>query len=253
MHAKFYKALIAILLLRSVFCWAQDSNSPPAQKPPLSKGQISADEINIRTDATINSEVICTVRKDQLLDIISESFEWYKVRIPPEAEAFVYKKFVSLDEDKTARINGSNVNVRIRADLASPILGRVNDGEPVKIIEESGDWFKIRAPESCYGWIHKNFVTKVKDETRPAKKQEEAAGGPVKKAVTVQGLLKPKIMTKVATHKLITGNNSIYLIRGDKEQLNSFNNSAVRIIGNLIEPASDTLPIIEPEQIEAVE
>ncbi|MBP7217180.1 MAG: hypothetical protein KBA46_07870, partial [Candidatus Omnitrophica bacterium] len=113
------------------------------------------------------------------------------------------------------------------------------------------DWYAIEPTETSFGWIHKNFLKRI--ETQPAKPAEQNNENASKNMVTVEGLLKTKTMTKIATHKLICPRNEIYLIKGEKDQLNPFNNRMVTIVGKLSSPVNDTLPIIEVDEIRASE
>lgn len=228
-----------------------EANNPP-KKSFLFKGEVKGDDINIRTDATASADVITKAKQGTALEVTSESYDWYKVRLPSTTPVFIYKNLVAISPEKNASIGKNNVNIRLRPDLSSPIVGKAAKGEAIEIIEEVGDWYKTGATQGCTGWIHKNYLTRIEDKA-PEPKKDTALAESTKKVVTIEGLLKPKTMKKVATHKLIAAYNRLYLINGNTETLDPLNNRRVRITGKLSEPTDDTLPIIEVEQIEAVE
>ena len=54
------------------------------------------------------------------------------------------------------------LNIREKEDFCSKVIGRMKDGTKIKVIEESGDYFKIETiPIS--GYVHKNYITKLRD------------------------------------------------------------------------------------------
>lgn len=242
------KDKIAITAL--VFVFTQIPVSLPAEElkaagaPYLFQGVVLGDNINIRSDSTVSAPVICKVEKGQALEVISQLYDWYKVRLPDNASSFIKKDFVtSANAGSAGEVTSDNVNIRLRPDSASVILGRANKGDLVEILEDNGSWYRIRPPQSSFGWIHKNFVGKSKNTPQ----------APVYKDITVEGVIKPKTFTRIATHKLIARAGKVYLLKADIESLNLFNNRKVKITGRLAGPAEQKYPVIEVEKIEALD
>ena len=211
----------------------------------LLQGEVNSNNINIRSDSSISSEVICTVNRGENLDIISELYGWYKVRLPSIAPSFIKKDFVLLIEGKTTKVASNNVNIRLRPDTKSPILGKVNRDDTVSVIGDSGDWYRIQPVISSTGWINKSFITKLEQ------KQVEAAAIQNKEdsSKVIEGILKQKVFTRVATHKLIA-KDKVYLIRGDRQYLDSFSGKKIKLTGKIIDPTKQKYPIIAVEKIE---
>lgn len=122
---------------------------------------VMADDINVRSDSTTTSEIICKVNKGDNVEVVLELYDWYKIRLPKNAPAFVKKEFVVIIDDKTAKIREDSVNIRLRPDTSSPILGEVNKDEVIKILGETQGWYKIEPLNHSFGWIHKQFVKKT--------------------------------------------------------------------------------------------
>lgn len=133
-------------------CYAQDSS--PFQ------GEINTDNINIRSDATVSSEIICKAHRAEPIEVITELYGWYKIRLPKNAPSFIKKSLVSSIENKTAKVLKDNVNIRLYPSESSPILGIVNNGEPINILEDKGEWYRIEPVNSSFGWVNKKFVNK---------------------------------------------------------------------------------------------
>ena len=92
-----------------VICPAQNQNLPPIEstgtpkeKAALFHGEINTNNINIRSDSTVISKVICVSSKGEPVEVVKESYEWYKIRLPKTAPSFIKKNLVSLIDEKTA-------------------------------------------------------------------------------------------------------------------------------------------------------
>ena len=110
------------ILLAYGICAAQgqkeinpDKDSP--QEKYLFVGEVSQNGINVRTDSTTNSDIICKVNKNQRLHVLKKLYEWYKIRLPSHAELFIKKEFVSTDKESIGTVSAQQVQeVSGRAD-----------------------------------------------------------------------------------------------------------------------------------------
>jgi uncharacterized protein YgiM (DUF1202 family) len=250
-------------------------------------GQINASGINVRVDATVGAEVICTLAKGELVEIVWEAYDWYKIRLPVEAPAYIKKNllecnyvnadFASLPDNKclSAKVIKDKVNIRLKPTESAWILGKVDKATVVNIVAEEEGWYKIQPVYQSYGWVNKKFVNK---DVSVLKKQDASVKviNPVKpgEQLIVEGKVSPYgiVLWRKATHKLITLENKIYLLRGDRKSLDSLNYHKVKITGKLISlatspvgsgaprrgtsngasPAGSKYPIIQIDIIEAL-
>lgn len=265
-----YKNIIyALIIGLSVYgrCFAQ-------QDRQAWTGITLEDGVNIRSDSTVSAESILKVDKNKRLSIVSESYDWYKVRIPVSATAFVKKELILPDAEKKELGSASkdNVNIRLRPDTSAPILGKLKLNDPVVILTEERGWYKIEPTRNCYGWINKKFVKKIEEEPapvsarplkadKPAEPKEKAAPAAVKIAdnsIIAQGLVRPKVITGLATHKLVrasvTGSTgkSLYLLNSSKVNLDEFIGRRVKLSGKVSNPSAKN-PTIEVDTIEVAD
>jgi uncharacterized protein YgiM (DUF1202 family) len=245
---------LSVFLVYSI-CFAEGQGDivPNVESAPqkyLFEGEVNADGVNIRSDSTTSADIICTADKGERVVVLSKLYEWYKVKLPRNSPAFINKDFVILGEDNTGRILKDNVNVRLRPDTSSPILGRVGLDQAVNILGEAEAWYRIEPPENSFGWIHQTFVNKAPEKKvkLAAQKKKEA---PLE-VITAEGILRTKTITRIATHKLIGQDNRIYLLKSRGENLDSFNNRKIKVTGKLENPAAKN-PIIDVEKIEALD
>lgn len=238
-----------------------------AQEYLLFQGEVNADNINIRSDSTVNSEVICKINKSDRIEVIQELYDWYKIKLPKNAPAFIKKNLVIIVDNKTAKVASKRVNIRLRPNESSPIIGMVEQGELISVLKDEGQWYKIKPVDHNFGWIHKKFVSKVIPIAKPAVKIEETtlaqktveenkllgqAATLDENNIILEGILKPKIMKRIATHKLITQEKKVFLLKGNIENLNALNYHKVRVTGQLINSAEHTYTVIEIIKLEGI-
>ncbi|MFH1888906.1 MAG: SH3 domain-containing protein [Candidatus Omnitrophota bacterium] len=253
-------------------CIAQDQD-PGAQElaaviwpktgSVLFYGEITEDNINIRTDSTVSSEIICAVNSAEPVEVIRESYEWYKIRLPVRAPAFISKEMVEPIDGKTAKVKKNKVNIRLNPDRSSPILGQADKNEIINIVGEKAGWYKIEPTSGSSGWVHKKFVAKSdtvekrKEPVLAQKTQEDLAtdeGASADENVVIEGIIKPygRVFRRMATHKLISIDKKVFLLKGNRSGLDSLNNHKVKITGKLIQTENRKYPVIEIQKIEAM-
>jgi uncharacterized protein YgiM (DUF1202 family) len=234
-------------------------------------GQINANGINVRVDSTVGAEVICTLLKDELVEVVGEVYDWYKIRLPKKAPSYVKKDLLEcsnisrnhLSPDFTsqsgtclsAQVIKDRVNVRLEPAESAWILGKVDKATVVNIIAEESGWYKIHPVYQSYGWVNKKFVNKeivVPEKHQVAVKIADTAG--LNDLLVVEGKISPYgiVLWRKATHKLITSENKIYFLKGDRKSLNSLNYRKVKITGKLISSLDSKYPVIQIDIIEAL-
>jgi len=249
----------------TLFCIFLFFRNCPAEETFPFAGEVNADDINIRSDATVNSQAVCIVGKGTRIDVISGSYDWYKIRLPRIAPSYIKKGMVECIEDTclSAKVIKSRVNIRLYPNETSPILGQTDKNEIVNIRQEKGDWYKIEPILNSFAWINKKFVDKAPvitiTNTKLSKKLKE---GPKETSIitgeeniTLIGIIKPygKIFGRVATHKLVTQDKKTFLLKGDKQSLESLTNKRVKITGNIVPTWKQKYPVIEVKIMEAID
>jgi uncharacterized protein YgiM (DUF1202 family) len=179
MSVKYLSRIIAFLLSAlMLFVTASFAQTPPFT------GEVNSRNINIRSDSTVDAEIICQLDKGTKVEVMSEFYEWYKIRLTKEAPCYVRKDFLkclNYGSDSypgsvmpilnkkgclSAQATKERINVRLRPDESSPVIGRLDNNEVVNISKSTGDWYKIEAIQNSFGWINKRFVNKVSTEKK---------------------------------------------------------------------------------------
>ncbi|MFH0918695.1 MAG: SH3 domain-containing protein [Candidatus Omnitrophota bacterium] len=227
-------------------------------------GQINTNGINVRVDSSVGAEVICTLAKSELVEVVWEAYDWYKIRLPKEAPAYIKKNLLECNNVNadfasssgkclSAKVIKDKVNIRLRPAESAWILGKVDKATVVNIIADEDDWYKIYPVYQSYGWVNKKFVSKEvalpQKQDPPVKTIDTAKLG---EQFVVEGKVTPYgvILWRKATHKLITSGNEVYFLKGDRKSLDSLNYRKVKITGKLI--SLGKYPIIQIDIIEAL-
>lgn len=211
--------------------------------------EVNSDNINIRSDSTVSSLVISKINKGYLVEVVYGLYDWYKIRLPQNAPAFISKDFVDASEGETATVIKDNVNIRIAPDISSLIIGKADKDTEITIVGEEGDWYRIEPIKNSFGWLHKNFADKIDPiKLRSTKKKIFRRDD-----IVIEGILRPKTFTRIASHKLIDKDYRTYLLNGKKEELEAFEGRRVKITGKIIGPSKTKYPVIEVEKIETLD
>lgn len=122
-------------------------------------GSVKQDQVNVRAGANINFESICRLDKNDKVEIVSELYDWYRIRLPKDTLCYISANFIdSLPDSALARVNADKVNVRSGSDLNSSVLGQLSTGATVKVKLKTGDFFEIECPNNMYGWVSKSLI-----------------------------------------------------------------------------------------------
>ncbi len=261
--SRYSRVLIIIFIAIVVFSMA-------AYAAPFNefRGQINASGINVRVDATIGAPVICTLVKEDQVEVIAEAYDWYKIRLPKTAPSYIKKELVEcINSDSTPKPSGlgnqckngkvikDRVNIRFKASESSWILGKVDKLTVVNILSSEGDWLRIEPVHMSFGWVNKKFVNKelasLKQEAKLEVIPKEEG---LSNALILEGIVYPYgvVLWRKATHKLITADKKIYFLKGNRKGLDSLNYHKVKITGKLITPPDSQYPIVDVVIIEAL-
>lgn len=256
------------------------TNSLFAQDKSAFTGGVNTNNINIRSDSTVSSEIICNVNKGERLEIVSGLYEWYKVKLPKNAPSFIKKNIVAVIEDKptnsfdklqgnvtqmhNAKVSKDRVNIRLHPNESSPILGRVNKNEIINILEDKGDWYRIEPVNNSFGWINNKFVDRISTTLNTVNQTEQipetieknkitVPAGSQEQSITIEGMIRPygMVIKRTATHKLITQDKKIYLLTGNKKSLDALNYHNVKVTGKIAGSPKQKYLVIEIETAEA--
>nr|WP_243280440.1 SH3 domain-containing protein [Clostridium sp. 1001271B_151109_B4] len=136
------------------------------------------DTLNVRSGAGTSYSVIGSLKNGASVEIVETSGNWYKIKYG-SGYGYVSKDYVTVNSSNsdtsnngssdnttttpststtgTIKVNGA-LNVRSGAGTSYSVIGSLNNGASVEIVETSGSWYKIKYG-SGYGYVSKDYVT----------------------------------------------------------------------------------------------
>jgi len=274
------KSKAKISALAAVFFTAACTILYAADFPYL--GKLNSDKVNVRVDSTVASAVICTLDKADAVEVVSELYDWCRIRLPKKAPSYAKQnllecfKFEDVKNTPSAAgpVTGrfppkcvsaiaisDHVNVRSAPSESAWILGKLDKGVIVNLLGENSGWYKIEPIHDSFAWVNKKFITRSQDKAavQPPAPDSIAAKlikpqGKNDQLLVVSGVVKPYgvVLWRKATHKLITEGKVTYLSKGNKKGLDALCNSKVRVSGRLIQAQAKEYPVIEVAVVEGI-
>ena len=126
---------------------------------------VSQKNVNVRGQARISSEVVSHLNKGDKITVLeeittkkkpNEPDKWYKIALPPSASVWVFGTY--LDADKKVKPN--RLNLRSGPGENYSVVGTIEKGTAVNILESKGEWHKIEAPAGAYAYVAAHLVTR---------------------------------------------------------------------------------------------
>ena len=137
--------------------------------------EVTENEVHIRVDSTIQSDSLGFLSQGDLVEVVGEKFNWYRVVLPKETPCYVVSRLIEVLSEEKIRISATNVNLRYQPSLEAPVIGKASKNEIFSLIESSGEWLKIKNNSKAKGWVHKKFLKKQGPANNLASLEEKLA------------------------------------------------------------------------------
>ena len=142
-------------------------------------GTITTDGLRVRSGPGTTHSVITVLSKNNQVTVLETKDNWVKIRFNSH-EGWVSKDFISYEQQSTAPTNTSStnttftveittnsLNVRSIPNTSSTIVGKLQKGNKVKVVNSKDNWYEI-SYESLRGWIHKDYTNMISNEATPS-------------------------------------------------------------------------------------
>ncbi|MBM3876828.1 MAG: hypothetical protein FJ386_08940 [Verrucomicrobia bacterium] len=171
------------LLLTALFLAA---TAPAAEQTATVKDN----RVNIRGQATLNSEVITQLKKGETVTVLEqipvkapkagEPRAWLRIALPANTPVWVFNSFISNNA-----VHVPKLNVRAGPGENYSIVARMEKGAPVKPLRTSGAWMEIEPPPGASAFVAAETVIRKSGEgeatassTSSGKSGVRASGSP---------------------------------------------------------------------------
>lgn len=139
---------------------------PPAAPLTLGPAVARQNNVNMRGQAAINSEVIARLKKGDRVVVleevtlkkprVDEPAKWARVTLPASVPVWVHSAFI---DPGTKTVVPNRLNLRSGPGENYSILGRIEKGAKVNELETKGEWIKIKAPTNCFGFVAAHLLS----------------------------------------------------------------------------------------------
>lgn len=197
----------------------------------ITKGKVNniTSNLRVRQAPSTSALTIGYLLSGQEVEITGESGDWYKINFNGKV-GYSHKDYItkisngssgssnnnsgSTVIEKDGTVNATEgLRVREGAGTNTKILGVLNHGSAVKIVDTNGSWYKIKYG-SGYGYVHKDYVT-IKTSSNDNNTQEKPDNKPevaVKKGEVYNTGSNLRVRSAANTNSIVLG----YLVDGTK-------------------------------------
>ncbi|MFX4262085.1 N-acetylmuramoyl-L-alanine amidase [Pelotomaculum propionicicum] len=146
---------------------------------------VSTDILNIRAGPGTGYSVITQAGAGDRLSVLEKSGDWYCVSLATGQKGWLAGWLVSIEKSqaqapqnvsRTAKVNGSSVNIRSGPGTGYNIVTQVGYGSSLPILGSSGDWYNVSVNPGGSGWIAGWLVSVVNSpSTTPSRSDTTGA------------------------------------------------------------------------------
>lgn len=184
--------VVAGMSVTSAWGQASDETTGIERARMIFEGRILRNQVNVRSGPSENHYPVIRLDAESRVVVNGIKFDWLTI-VPPEGTfSLVSKDFLDVT-GSTARVTGSNVNVRAGSVLNSQyssVHGKLQRGDVVEVLGEveleGKTWVRIKPPPGTVLFVHKDFVAPVRAigpaPTEPVRPPTETARPPAEPA-----------------------------------------------------------------------
>lgn len=118
--------------------------------------RVTADRVNLRTRAELESEQVGNVNEGDVLTVIARHGDWIEVAPPTNLAFWVHRDFL-----EGSMVNTRKLNVRSGPSINHSIVGQLAKGDPVGVRGNFGEWVEIGPPPGASVFVFGELVEPV--------------------------------------------------------------------------------------------
>ncbi|MCR2045595.1 SH3 domain-containing protein [Anaerosalibacter massiliensis] len=130
--------------------------------------KVTASTLNVRSQPTVNSNILTQVFNGSTYKVLGESNGWYKIEANNKI-GWISGQYVIATSDiqylNTIQVTATVLNVREKPTTNSSIVSQVKAGSAYIVLDKSNGWYKINA-NGKIGWVYGEYVNSVNDFPR---------------------------------------------------------------------------------------
>ena len=127
------------------------------------------DNVNMRNRASMDSQIIGTLKKGARVRGVGRDGNWIKVVVGGE-KSYVYSRYLKLVPNPRIYVKGDAVNLRKGPSTKSKRIALLYRGDMVKVIRKTKDWYLVKTKLYGKGYVCGRYMSKKK--VKPLSKQD---------------------------------------------------------------------------------
>ena len=211
--------------------WLVKVEKPQAQatQGTGTAARIDGSYVNIRSGPGTGNAIITQGSSGSVFPILGSSGDWYKVSLSSGGSGWIAGWLVTVvaspaqtpsrmvvdspAASRNAVVTGSTVNVRGGPGTTNSVINQVAQGDSLPVLEQSGDWFRVKLQNGSTGWVAGWLVSlNTSAAASPTAQSTVAAAAPVNNVSTgnqaAKGISLKVTEKEDQTTTVITANSS---------------------------------------------
>jgi len=223
-------------------------------------GTVTASNLNVRNQNSLNGSVISSISKGQTFKILEEKNEWLKIEYQPGKAGWAASWFFDIKKDGSSVLSSKPItnstvsmlhngtNIRKGPSTETTVVLRADQGDSFQIVSVENDWYKITLANGqtgfVAGWIVSVQGNAPKIEKPGAEKHtknktvviDPGHGGRDNGTTGLRGSLEKTLTLKTAqllyeklraagTNVILTRNNDQYISLGSRVSTSHYHNA----------------------------
>jgi SH3-like domain-containing protein len=125
---------------------------------------VSASHVNIRSKAGLVGEVLTHVTNGTPVTVVEEIHlkksgpeepsAWAKILLPPDTHVWVKSSYL----DANNAVKSRRLNLRAGPSESYGVVGTLQKGDTVQVVDTKGDWTQIQAPTNAYAFMAAQYL-----------------------------------------------------------------------------------------------
>ena len=160
---------------REYLTGAEAPSEPTTPETPseTTTATVNADVLNVRSGKGTDTSIIGTLLNGETVTVLDNSDAgWVKIRTASGLEGYVAREYLTgaetpsepttpetPSETTTATVNADVLNVRSGKGTDTSIIGTLQNGETVTVLDNSdATWVKIKTSSGLEGYVHRDYL-----------------------------------------------------------------------------------------------
>lgn len=146
--------VILVLTATMPHAWAAQGDAPAFDRY---SARVTGNRVHVRGGPGENFSSLTQLDVDDTVWVVGVKGLWAQIEVPGGCFVYVSRSLVTVAGEKGS-VNADRVNLRARPEPKADVLGQVNTGDEVEIVETRGKWLGLRPPTAARAWILARYL-----------------------------------------------------------------------------------------------